>query len=94
MSPYLAWGREPNRRDIFKQNRSAAPGRVASAGGLNASHQHPSQARSGLSDNAIATRLGDAFALGEEQIGVDGLGTTGLPITVHRSPVCVRTCHS
>ena len=28
------------------------PGRVASAGGLNASDQHPSQARSGLSDNA------------------------------------------
>ena len=29
------------------------PGRVASAGGLNASDQHPSQARSGLSDNAL-----------------------------------------
>ena len=28
------------------------PGRVASAGGLNASNQHPSQARSSLSDNA------------------------------------------
>ncbi len=28
------------------------PGRVASAGGLNASDQHTSQARSGLSDNA------------------------------------------
>jgi len=28
------------------------PGRVASAGGLNASDQHSSQARSGLSDNA------------------------------------------
>jgi hypothetical protein len=28
------------------------PGRVASASGLNASDQHPSQARSGLSDNA------------------------------------------
>ena len=28
------------------------PGRVASAGGLNASDQHPSQARSDLSDNA------------------------------------------
>ncbi|MDX2317128.1 MAG: hypothetical protein QNK17_01765, partial [Hyphomicrobiaceae bacterium] len=27
--------------------------RVASAGGLNASDQHPSQARSGLSDNAL-----------------------------------------
>jgi len=31
------------------------PGRVASAGGLNSSDQHPSQARSGLSDNAIGT---------------------------------------
>lgn len=35
----------------------------------------------------IATRLGYAFALGEEQIGVDGFGTTGLPIPVHRSPL-------
>src|SRR5665648_28083 len=36
------------------------PGRVASAGGLNASDQHPSQARSGLSDNA---QPGDGWSL-------------------------------
>jgi hypothetical protein len=35
----------------------------------------------------IATRLGAAFALGGEQVGVDGLGTTGLPIPVHRTPL-------
>lgn len=35
----------------------------------------------------IGTRLGVAFAVGEEQIGIDGLGTTGLPIPVHRSPL-------
>jgi hypothetical protein len=35
----------------------------------------------------ISTRLGWAFALGEEQIGIDGLGTTGLPIPVHSSPL-------
>ena len=35
----------------------------------------------------IGTRLGRAFALGEEQIGIDGLGTTGLPAPVHRTPL-------
>ena len=39
--------------------------------------------RSGL----IGTRLGAAFALGEEQIGNSGLGTTGLPVPVHRVPL-------
>lgn len=37
--------------------------------------------------SAIGTRLGVAFALGEEHVGVDGLGTTGLPIPVHRTPL-------
>jgi hypothetical protein len=45
--------RHLNRRDIFKQNRSAALAEVASAGGLNASDQRPSQAGSHLSDNAL-----------------------------------------
>ena len=36
----------------FQTEPFCRPGRVASAGGLNASDQHPSQARSGLSDNA------------------------------------------
>ena len=35
----------------------------------------------------IGTRLGRAFALGEDQIGVDGMGTTGLPLVVHRTPL-------
>lgn len=35
----------------------------------------------------IATRLGIAFALGEEQIDVDGLGNSVLPIPVHRDPL-------
>ncbi len=35
----------------------------------------------------IATRLGEVFALGAEQVGVDGLGTTGLPLPVHRDPL-------
>ena len=35
----------------------------------------------------IGTRLGCSFALGEDQIGIDGLGTTGLPIPVHRNPL-------
>ena len=41
--------RHLNRRDIFKKNRA---GRVASAGGLNASDRHPLYAGSGLSDKA------------------------------------------
>ena len=44
--------RHLNRRDVFKQNRAAALAEWPSAGGLNVSDQHPSQARSGLSDNA------------------------------------------
>ena len=44
--------RHLNRRDIFKQNRSAALAEWRSVGGLNASDRHPSQAHSGLSDNA------------------------------------------
>jgi hypothetical protein len=35
----------------------------------------------------IGTRLGRAFALGEDQIGVDGFGTTGLALPVHRTPL-------
>ena len=35
----------------------------------------------------IGTRLGHSLALGEDQIGFDGLGTTGLPIPVHRTPL-------
>ena len=50
--------RHLNRRDIFKQNRCCRPGRVASTRGLNASDQHPSQGRSGLSDNALPPRWG------------------------------------
>ena len=45
--------RHLNHRDIFKQNRSAALGEWRQLGGLNASDQHPSQGRSGLSDNAM-----------------------------------------
>ena len=35
----------------------------------------------------IGTRLGNVFGLGAEQVGVDGCGTTGLPIPVHRDPL-------
>ena len=45
--------RHLNRRDIFKQNRAAALAEWRQLAGLNASDQHPSQARSGLSDNAV-----------------------------------------
>jgi hypothetical protein len=44
--------RHLNRRDIFKQNRAAALAEWRSACNLNASDQHPSQPRLGLSDNA------------------------------------------
>jgi len=52
--------RHLNRRDIFKQT-FFRPGRVASAGGLNASDQRPTQARSGLSDNAIHAAVYNVF---------------------------------
>ena len=42
-------------RDV--EDLLAELGGVASAGGLNASDQHPSQARSGLSDNAPPPHL-------------------------------------
>jgi len=37
--------------------------------------------------NKIGMRLGVVFGLGAEQIGVDGVGTTGLPIPVWRDPL-------
>ena len=44
--------RHLNPRDICKRKTFCRARRVASAGGLNASDEHPSQARSGLSNNA------------------------------------------
>ncbi len=60
-----------NRRDIFKKNRAAALAEWRQLGSLNASDQHPSQAHSGLSDNAnaadraprIATMHQDGFGV-------------------------------
>lgn len=39
------------------------------------------------STGQIATRLGDGACLGEGQIGIDGVGSTGLPLPVWRHPL-------
>lgn len=39
------------------------------------------------SSGRIGTRRGQVFGLGADQIDVDGHGTTGLPIPVHRDPL-------